>query len=107
MHPPHNPAAPCVQQGYLAIASVLPLQVVICHTRKWWYDEAGSRDDGKPLDFKYEVHTSSDDWTIGGQRKGHFSAKVSFPGDVQPFFAYKFARQMKIGALQSSSCHNV
>ena len=95
MHPPYDRAASCVQQGYLAIGSVLPLQVVICHTRKWWDEEAGSRDEGNPLDFKYEVHAPPDDWTIGGQRKGHFSAKVSYLADVRSFFAYKYERQMK------------
>lgn len=96
MHPPHSRAAPCVQQGSLAIGSVLPLQVVICHTRKWWDNEAGSRDDSNALDFRYEVHAPPDDWTIGGQRKGHFSAKVSYSGDLQSFFAYRYARQMKV-----------
>lgn len=78
MRPMHNRAAPCLQPDFLALGSALPLEVVIRHTRKWWDGDARSRNDGKPLDFKYEVHALPDDWTIGGQRKGHFSAKVSY-----------------------------
>lgn len=76
MRPMHNRAAPCLQPDFLALGSALPLEVVIRHTRKWWDADARSRNDGKPLDFKYEVHALPDDWTIGGQRKGHFSAKA-------------------------------
>lgn len=78
LHPLYNRAAPSLQQNILAIGSALPLEVVIRHTRKWWDGDAGSKYDGKPLDFKYEVHAAPNDWTIGGQKKGHFSAKVSF-----------------------------
>lgn len=77
MHPLHNHAAPFLLPGFLAIGSALPLKMAIRHTRKWWDSDARSRYEGIPLDFRYEVHALSDDWTIGGQRKGHFSAKVS------------------------------
>lgn len=82
LHPLHDPAAPCLQQDFLAIGSALPLKVVTRHTRRWCDGDAGSRYDGNPLDFKYEVHALPEDWTIGGQKKGHFSAKVSSPGDL-------------------------
>ena len=82
MHPLHNRSSPGLQQESLAIGSVLVLKVIICHTRKWWDDDAGSRNDGDPLGFTYEVHALPDDWAIGGQKKGSFSAKVSYPGDL-------------------------
>lgn len=78
LHPRYNGAAPCLQQDFLAIGSALPLEVVIRHTRKWWDGDTASKYDDNPLDFKYEVHAAPTDWTIGGQKKGHFSAKVSF-----------------------------
>ncbi len=82
MRPLKNRAAPCLHQGNLAIGSALPLEVAIRHTRKWWHDDGRSSYDGKPLDFDYEVHAHPDDWTIGGQKKGHFSAKVSYLGNL-------------------------
>lgn len=81
MHLLHYDAAPCLQQDFLAIGSVLSLELVIRHTRKWWDGNAGSRYEGIPLDFRYEVHALPGDWTIGGQKKGHFAAKVSYSGD--------------------------
>ncbi len=30
------------------------------------------------LDITYEVHANPEIWLIGGQRKGHFSAKVQY-----------------------------
>ena len=82
MHRLQNGAAPCLHQEILAIGSALPLKVVISHTRKWWHGNARSSYDGNPLDFEYEVHALPGDWTIGGQKKGHFSAKVSYLGDL-------------------------
>ena len=81
-HPLHDRAAPRLQRDFLSIGSALPLEVVIRHTRKWWEGDAGSRYDGNPLDFKYDVHALPDDWTIGGQKKGHFRAVVSYSADV-------------------------
>lgn len=77
MHPLHNRIAPSLQQDILAIGSVLPLEVIINHTRKWWDGGAPSHNGGKLTDFKYEVQALPDDWTIGGQKKGHFSVMVS------------------------------
>ena len=77
MHPFHDRAGPSSQHDCLGIGSVLPLQVIVNHTRDWWDSNARSRYDDKPLDFKYEVQALPDDWTVGGQKKGHFSAKVS------------------------------
>ena len=73
----HDRARPSLQQDCLRIGSVLPLQVVISHTSNWWDGNAESSYDGNPLDFRYEVQALSDDWAVGGQKKGHFSAKVS------------------------------
>ena len=77
MHPLHDRAGPSLQHDCLSIGSVLQLQVVINHTRDWWDSNARLRYDGDPLDFKYEVQALPDDWTVGGQKKGHFSAKAS------------------------------
>ena len=77
MVPMHDGVTPFSQQDCLAIGSVLPLQIVISHTRRWWDGDARSEYDGSHLDFKYEVQASPNDWTIGGQKKGHFRAKVS------------------------------
>lgn len=96
LHPLHDHAAPRLQQGSLAIGSVLPLELIIRHTRKWWDGDGGSRYEGKPLDFRYEVQALSDDWTIGGQKKGHFSAKVSYSGDPNPLVAHSYDRKMRI-----------
>ena len=82
MHPLHHQAPPFLQQDFLVTGSILPLQVVISHTRKWWDGYTRSSRDANPLGFKYEVHASPDDWTIGGQKVGHFSAEVSYLGDV-------------------------
>lgn len=82
MHAVHDGTVPCLQQDTLAIRSALPLEVVVRHTRKWWDGKAGSRYDDEPIDFTYEVHALPDDWTIGGQKKGHFSAKVSYSGGL-------------------------
>ena len=106
MHPLHDHAAPRLQQDPLAIGSVFPLELVIRHTRKWWDGDAGSRYEGIPLDFRYEVQAHSDDWTIGGQKKGHFSAKVSCSGDKYLVVAHSYGRKMRVCALQFSSCHN-
>ena len=73
----HDRAGSSLQHDCLGIGSVLPLQVIVNHTRNWWDSNARSRYDDKPLDFKYEVQALPDDWTVGGQKKGHFSAKVS------------------------------
>ena len=78
----HNGAGPHLQPDFLAMGSALPLEVVIRHTRKWWDGDTRSGYDGEPLDFKYEVHALPDDWIIGGQKKGLFSAKVSCSGGV-------------------------
>lgn len=99
MYALHDRAAPLLQQDVLAIGSALPLEVEVRHTRKWCDSDAGSKSDGNPLDFKYEVHALPDDWTIGGQKKGHFSAKVSLPTDVLAHVAHNYNRQMKVSAL--------
>ena len=91
MHPLHERARKFTQQDFLAIGSVLPLRVVISHTRRWWDGVARSSYDGTLLDFKYEVQALPDDWTIGGQKKGHFSAKVYHWGDSQPIVAHNMA----------------
>ena len=108
MRPLHDCAAPFFQQNILAIGSVLPLQIVISHTRKWWDSDARSSCDCNLLHFKYEMQALPDDWTIGGQKKGHFSAKVSHwgGGDPQALVAYKYDRQVNVQALQFSSCLN-
>ena len=77
MYPLHNGAAPPLQQNFIAIGVVWPLEVIISHTRKWWDGDVRSSCDGEPLEFKYEVHALPDDWTIGGAKTGHFTAKVS------------------------------
>lgn len=76
MLPMPSGAAPFTQQDFLAIGSVLPLRVVVAHTRMWWDGYTRSKYDGSPLDFKYEVQAFPNDWTVGGQKKGHFSAKA-------------------------------
>ena len=81
MRPLHDRTAQFLQRDSLAIGSGLPLQVVISHTRKWRDGCARSSYDGNFLDFKYELQALPDDWIIGGQKKGHFSAKVSCWGD--------------------------
>lgn len=106
MHPLHDHAAPRLQQDPLALGSVFPVELVIRHTRKWWDVDAGSRYEGTPLDFRYEVQALFDDWTIGGQKKGHFSAKVSCSGDAYLVVAHSYGRKMRVKALQFSSCHN-
>ena len=80
MHPLHQQVAPYLQQGLLVAGSVLPLEVVISHTRKWWDGVTRSSREPNLLEFKYEVHATPDDWTIGGQRVGRFSAEVSYLG---------------------------
>ena len=82
MHPLHHQAVPPLQQDFLVIGSVLPLEVVISHTRKWWDCDTRSSRDANLLDFKYEVHAPPDDWTIGGRKVGRFSAEVSYLGDL-------------------------
>ena len=77
MHPLHDRTGPSLQHDCLSIGSVLPLEVIINHTRNWWDNNARSRYDGNPFNFKYEVQALPEDWTVGGQKKGHFSAKVS------------------------------
>ena len=107
MHPLRNPAGPFLQRDCLATGSVLRLQVVISHTRNWWDGDARSRYNGKPLEFRYEVQALADDWTIGGQKKGHFSAKVSYQGNPIPIVTtHNYGRRAKIQASQFSSCHN-
>lgn len=91
MHPLHDHAMPFLQQGFLAMGSVLPLQVFISHTRRWWTGVARSSYDGIPLDFKYEVQALPDDWTIGGQKKGQFSTKVSHWSDSNPIVVHNIA----------------
>ena len=81
MRPLHKRAAEFLQRDFLAIGSGLALQVVISHTRKWWDGHARSSYDGNLLDFKYDVQVLPDDWIIGGQKKGHFTAKVSCRGE--------------------------
>ncbi len=78
MHPLRDRATPVSQQDFLAMGSVLPLEVVISHTRKWRDSDARLTFDSNLLEFKYELHALPDDWTIGGQKKGHFKVKVSY-----------------------------
>ena len=73
------------------MGSVLPLQVSISHTRRWWAGVARSSCDGILLDFKYEVQALPDDWTIGGQKKGQFSTKVSHWSGSNPIVAHSIA----------------
>ena len=80
MHPLHDCAGPSVQRDCLGIGSVLPLQVIVNHTRNWRDSKVRSRYDDNSLDFKYEIQALPDDWTVGGQKKGHFSAKVGHWG---------------------------
>ena len=92
---------------YVAIGSALPLRVVIRHTRQWWGGDIRSGNDGNALVFQYEVHALPDDWIIGGQKKGHFSAQVSYSIEADQLVAHQYERQMKHSALQSFSYHNV
>ena len=91
MHPLRDRARSFLQQDFLAMGSVLPLQVSISHTRRWWAGVARSSYDGILLDFKYEVQALPDDWTIGGQKKGQFSTKVSRWSDSKPIVAHSIA----------------
>ena len=43
-----------------------------------WAKSTDVISDRDSLTITYEVQASSDVWLIGGQRKGHFSAKVPF-----------------------------
>ena len=81
MRPLLNGATRCSRQDFLDIGSALQLEVTIRHPRKSWDDDTRSKNDGNPLDFRYEVRALPEDWTIGGQKKGHFSANVSISGE--------------------------
>ena len=81
MYPLHDRATPYLQQEVLGIESTLPLKLFIRHTRRWCDGEAWPSRDSNALDFKYEIHAPPEDWTIGGQKQGHFSARVSYPHD--------------------------
>lgn len=59
----------------LPIGQGLPMELSISHTRRW--DLAASVAEPRALKFCYEVQANPDIWLVGGQRKGHFSAKVS------------------------------
>lgn len=51
------------------------MELSISYTRRW--DLAASEARPRALSFCYEVQANPDIWLVGGQRKGHFSAKVS------------------------------
>ena len=74
----HDGATPFLHPDVLAMGSVLPLEVVISYTRKWWDSHPRSSYDDNILEFKYEVHALADDWIVGGQKRGRFSAKASY-----------------------------
>ena len=65
------------ESSLVAVSHVLPAELTIKHTRRWG-TLADSPDADQPLDFFYEIQASPDLWLVGGQRKAHFSARVSF-----------------------------
>lgn len=62
--------------GAFAVGQAIPAELVIKHTRGW-SNQTGAESKDEQLEFYYEVHTHPDTWLVGGQRKAHFSARVS------------------------------
>lgn len=67
---------PATEVRTVAIGQAIPAELTIEHTRKW-SDPNSTLDEA--LEFYFDVHASPDTWIIGGQRKAHFSARVSNP----------------------------
>ena len=65
-----------IRSSHVTIGHTLPAELTIKHTRQWG-SLADSHNASQPLDFCYEIQASPDVWLIGGQRKAHFSARVS------------------------------
>ena len=64
------------EPSLVAVNHALLAEVTIKHTRRWG-TLAHSHDANEPLDFCYEIQASPELWLIGGQRRAHFSARVS------------------------------
>ena len=60
-----------------AVGQVVRADLTIRHTRKWGIYGSFTDIHDRALDFYYEIHANPDMWLIGGQKKAHFTAKVS------------------------------
>lgn len=77
----------------VAISHALPAELRIRHTRRWG-TLAKSQDANEALDFCYEIQASPDLWLVGGQRKAHFSAMVSYSAQTDLVVAKHQYRKM-------------
>ncbi len=81
------------ESSRVAISHAVPAELTIKHTRKWG-TLASSQDADKPLDFCYEIQASPELWLVGGQRKAHFSARVSDNAPMSLIAANAWCRKM-------------
>lgn len=71
------------ESSLVAISHAVPAELKIKHTRRWG-TLAKFQDANEALDFCYEIQASPDLWLVAGQRKAHFSARVSYSARADP-----------------------
>lgn len=64
------------ESSLVPISHAVPAELKIKHTRRWG-TPAKFQDANEALDFCYEIQASPELWLVAGQRKAHFSARVS------------------------------
>jgi trafficking protein particle complex subunit 10 len=67
---------------YAAVGHMVPAELTLRHTRRWYAQPSEKQDSAGPLEFSYEMHVNQDLWLLGGRRRGHFSAQE---GEVKKF----------------------
>ena len=79
----------------VAVSHVVPAELTVKHTRRWG-TLADGEDANRPLDFCYELQASPDSWLIGGQKKAHFSARVSLTPTASLMIANERCRKTNL-----------
>ncbi|KGO72752.1 TRAPP II complex, TRAPPC10 [Penicillium italicum] len=59
---------------HAAVGQMIAAELSLRHTRRWC-SPATREDANQPLECSYEVHANSDQWQIGGRRRGNFLAR--------------------------------
>ena len=68
-----QPISSDIELNTAPIGTAVPMELAITYTR-YWDDQPRQSQGNGTLDFCYELQSNSD-WLIGGQRKGHYTAR--------------------------------